>query len=287
MKNGTDIPLTPDEAYQASKMFGSSLFSAIQLTKELEKYRDARQTKRDPHDNILRIPIPKDLMQPTKLGAWVGQATGKTFQDFIKNRLAKKQVSDGIAKSKNLFLTLAPRGGAVVKKADESMDPGVIGRALRFNKHPVRMLVGSQSGFKDAQRDYHEQERQQIARELMEAQKEYISTLQRIKMGEATPYVDAFCNGIAEHVVFEKEAADTAEDVNISDHAVRRMLGDVFNVAKKPLRPATDAAASGLLSTGVSAAYLTYLLRKKTREEPPAYLREAMPTQVELVPYGD
>jgi hypothetical protein len=64
------------------------------------------------------------------------------------------------------------------------------------------------------------------------------------------------------------------------------MLGDVMNVAKKPFQPAIDTAATRLLGTAAGSAYLTYLLRKKMREEPESYMQESLPTRVELQPYA-
>lgn len=173
------------------------------------------------------------------------------------------------------------------KMAEEfDEDPGAFSRAFgALNKHPMRMLVGGQTGFRDAKKDYYMQQKEQIQKELMHAQKEYIDTLSRIKTGseEATPCVDAFCNGIAHNTLFGKTA--THKNVEIEEGSVKRMLSDAKNMAMKPLQPATDFAANNLLRTAAGSAYLTYLLRKKLREEPDKYMDEHLPTRVELQPY--
>lgn len=257
---GTDIPLTPDEAYQASKMFGGSLFSAIQLSKELERIRAAKEQRSSVRDDVLRIPIPAELLPASRT-----KQASTLPPSGSSRRLVQKIAQDGAEAS-----------------------TGVIGRALKLNRHPVRLLAGGQNGFGDAQREFHAQEKAQIAKELQLAQQEYIRTLQQIKMGQETPHVDAYCSGMAENLMFgtQKQGADTAAEVGIADHSIRRLLGDAFNAAKRPFRPVTDAAATGLLSTGTSAAYLTYLLRKKMHEDPDKYMQEGLPTKVELVPFN-
>jgi hypothetical protein len=189
-------------------------------------------------------------------------------------------------------------------------EPGVIARALKLNTHPVKKLMGMQSGFRDAKKEFYLQEKANIAEELMNAQKDYVTLLERIKTGEekegrtsSTPCVDAFCNGIAYGAIFEKAADEKglpsipkeivelfskvagAENVDISDGSVGRLLKDTFGVVKKPFQPAVDTAASGLLATSAGTAYLTYLLRKRMREEPEKYMQEKLPTRVELQPY--
>jgi hypothetical protein len=170
------------------------------------------------------------------------------------------------------------------KKASYSEDT-VLGRAISSHSHPLRMVVGGQEGFRDAKKDYYLQEKAKIQAELANAQREYIELLSKIKTGSAeeTPNVDAFCNGIAYQTVFEKEAA--LDNTQIEEGAVRRLLADTVDVARKPFMPAVDLAASGLLNTGVGGAYLTYLLRKKMREEPEKYMRDKLPTRIELQPY--
>lgn len=174
-------------------------------------------------------------------------------------------------------------------------EPGVLARALKLNTHPVKKIMGMQSGFRDAKKEFYFQEKAQIAQELMNAQKEYIELLERIKTGEeklgkasSTPCVDAFCNGIAHSALFGEEAAAKtagAENVDISDGSINRLLKDTFSAVKKPFQPAVDTAASGLLATSAGTAYLTYLLRKRMREEPEKYMQEKLPTRVELQPY--
>jgi hypothetical protein len=238
-KAAADIPLSPEESYLASQLFGKSLFSAIQLAKEqeLQKSLSNRALSGKMDEDVLKIPIPAHLMQtPEKRGE------------------------------------------------DGELRDSVFGRALNFNKHPARMILGGQAGFRDAKKEYFEAERSNIQRELMQAQQEYMQLLEQIKTGseQETPLVDLFCNGIADYTLFEK----TADDPNIEDGSIKRLMGEALGVAKQPFKPAIDTVAGGLLSTGAGTAYLTYLLRKKMREEPDTYLEENLPTRVELVPYG-
>jgi hypothetical protein len=173
------------------------------------------------------------------------------------------------------------------KIAEEFEDPGMLSRAFKMQNHPIQMLLGGQQGFGDAKKDFYMSEKARIQKELMSAQKDYIDLLGRIKTGseyEDTPCVDAFCNGIAHEVMFEK-VSSIAEDTQIEEGSVKRLLGDVAGLAKKPFQPAIDTAASGLLGTGAGAAYLTYILRKKMREQPDSYMQDALPTRVELEPY--
>jgi hypothetical protein len=76
------------------------------------------------------------------------------------------------------------------------------------------------------------------------------------------------------------------QEPEIEDGAIRRLLGDTLGVVKKPFQPALDTAATGLVGTAAGGAYLTYLLRKKMREEPENYMSESLPTRVELEPYA-
>jgi hypothetical protein len=172
---------------------------------------------------------------------------------------------------------------ALSKKAEDQV--GLIASALSKAKdNPIRMLLGGRSGFRDAKKEYYMQQKAQIQQELMDAQKEYIDTLSRIKTGSAeepTPCVDAFCNGIAHYAMFGK----TAEDLDISDDSVKRLLGDIAKKISSPARPAAEAAASGLLNTAAGSAYLTYIMRKQMREEPEKYMEQHLPTRVELQPY--
>lgn len=165
----------------------------------------------------------------------------------------------------------------------------IFGQAMnQINNHPIRMLVGGQEGFRNAQHEYYLKQKKQIEQELMDAQKEYIDTLSKIKMGEeaSTPCVDAFCNGIAHTVMFGKTASfKEDDDIPIEQGSLSRMLGDAASVATSPLRPAATAVAGGIMGTGAASAYLTYLLRKRMREEPDKYMQDHLPTRVELQPY--
>jgi hypothetical protein len=237
--SSTDLPLSPEEAQEASNLFGRSLFSAIQLAKEKE-LRKVLEKKYSGFDdaNVLRIPLPAELMPSAKV-------------------------------------------------AEDASD-GFLSRALKLQDHPVRSLLASQQGFSDAKKDFYNSEKARIHKELARAQKEYIDTLHRIKTGAekaelSTPCVDAFCNGMAYQVMFEKEAADP-NDTDIEDGTIMRLLAQAGGLAKRPFQPAIDTAASGLLGTGAGAAYLTYMLRKNMRE-PRDLPEEQLPTRVELEPY--
>lgn len=242
-QSATQLPLSPEEQYDASRHFGRSLFSALQLARAREARRQAEMMGEHSFedDEVLRIPIPEHLMP---------------------HQLPHKTAAQ-------------PEGG-------------FLSRALNQQSHPLRMVMGGQEGFRDAKKDYYMQEKARIHDELAQAQKEYIDLLSKIKTGsvEETPHVDAFCNGVAHAAIFEKEASH--QDVGIEEGSIRRLAGDVGGFARRHtpfVDPAIDMAASGLLNTGSGAAYLTYLLRKKMREEPESYMRDQLPTRVELQPY--
>ena len=235
----TELPLSPEEQYEASTNFGRSLFSALQLARAREARRQAEMfgDSGAEDESVLRIPIPEHLMPHHQKAA--------------------------------------------------SYEPdSILSRAIRNQSHPLRMIAGGQEGFRDAKRDYYIQEKARIQSELAAAQKDYINLLSKIKTGSAedTPHVDAFCNGVAYQAAFEKEAA--IDDVPIEEGSIKRLLGDTMGAVRKPFDPAIDFAATGLLNTGAGAAYLTYLLRKKMREEPDAYMKDRLPTRVELQPYA-
>jgi hypothetical protein len=358
----TPIPLSPEEAQLASKLFGRSLFSALALAKEQEARRNLNPEQLGLEDErTLRIPIPTDLM-PRKTAAfgqpaYIGPDTppepteGQGVLAHIKRNLGKYLGSYGGAAIggalghaggrgtalKSLMRTLAGgTGGAAVgagagalydelekekqmnmmqnsaankqrllqsmlqtgeleqllnsgdvkyasENTEEAYEPGMLARAFKSQSNPISMLFGSQTGFRDAKKDYYLAERKRIQDDLLNAQQEYMHVLSKIKTGASveTPCVDAFCNGIAHSSMFQKNA----EDVDIEEGAVKRMLGDMLGGIKKPLQPAVDAATSGLMGTGAGSAWLTFLLRKKMREEPEKYMEQHMPTRVELEPY--
>ena len=239
----TNIPLSPEEAYLASRLFGKSLFSAIQLSREHEM-RNKMEGLDDMGgygSDVLKIPIPINKLN-------------KTSSDM------------------------------------DSPSPGLIGRALQFNRNPIRALVGGESGFQEGRHEYFHQMRSQIQKELAEAQRDYLSTLERIKTGSETPLVDSFCNGIASEAtmgdMLPKVAGHTAETVDISDGSIRRLLGKALGVAKKPLEPAINLGATGLVGTAAGSSYLTYILKKKLREkEQGGYMDNELPTRIELEPW--
>jgi len=169
-----------------------------------------------------------------------------------------------------------------LKVAEDEGTPGIIGRALRFNRSPIRTFIGAERGFEGAKKDYYDAERAEIAKQLELAQKEYLHTLQRIKTGEETPCVDSFCSGMATELALG-DVEKTAE-TDISDGSVRRVLGDILGIAKKPLQPAIDLGATGLLGTAAGSSYLTYLLKKQMRDSGRDQGFTGDPTRVQLVP---
>ena len=243
----TDLPLSSADTYSASQLFGRSLFSAIQLAKEQE----------------LRKRI-------------------------LEGRIANED--DDVLRIP-MPAHLLPNYKQAALGNGEPAESGIFSRALKMNDRPMRMIIGGQNGFRDAKKDFYLTERAKVRKELEHAQREYITLLQQIKTGEvnenySTPCVDAFCQGAAYAAMFEKDAA-AGDDVAVEDGAIKRLLGDTLNVAKRPFRPVVDTATGGLLGTAAGTAYLTYLLRKKMREEPDKYLQESLPTRVELQPYEE
>lgn len=228
------------------------------------------------------------------VGALAGTAAGSAFDDSTKADYREQAIQAQLQKRRmlqNMYASDAmgqydgyKQGSAL----EEEHEPGIFGRAFKAQQNPLKLLVGGQAGFRDAKKDYYMRQRENINKELAHAQREYIDLLGKIKTGSAedtaTPYVDAFCNGIAYTTLFGKEASH--DDVDMADDSMKRMMGSVMSHAKKPFQPIVDTAASGLLGTGTGAAYLTYLLRKTMREEPEKYMQEGLPTRVELQPYA-
>jgi len=65
----TPLPLSPEDLSHASKLFGQSLFSAIQLAKEQEARRALTHHYPGTEGDVLKIPIPEHLMTPLKTAA--------------------------------------------------------------------------------------------------------------------------------------------------------------------------------------------------------------------------
>ena len=231
---------------------------------------------------IAALPPSKLKLLLPALGFSLGNSVDK-----MHRQSAMDQFGGSREGQENMLLDTAFRQ-KMEKNSSEAAPPSLFGEAMQhINNHPVRMLVGGQQGFRDAKKEFYFNQRDQMQRDLMKAQKEYIDTLARIKTGSAeleTPCVDAFCDGIAHYSMFGKTA--TYKDVDISDGSVSRLAGDLANLGLKPLKPIGRAGASSLLATGAGSAYLTYLLRKKMREEPDKYMEEQLPTRVELQPYA-
>lgn len=343
----TPIPLSPEELAEASKLFGGSLFSALQLARENER-RNAGLSATPDGDDTLKIPIPSSLL-PAKAAGLLDEIRSSGYADLQENEgeldaaaapgniahskrnLAKYLLGSGgtllgssigamLSKNpaskmnlaKNTLLggvtggTAGTLAGSYIDKARKNehlnekltelmqnspqpsekvgFESSMLGRALDMQTNPVKMLVHGQSGFRDARRKYYEEQKQNINDELEEAQREYVDLLSKIKTGSdtSTPNVDAFCSGVAHMTLFGKKASD---DVDIESGSAARLLSDIMGQVKKPFKPAIDTAASGLLGTGAGTAYLTYLMRKKMRENPDKFMEEKLPTRVELQPY--
>jgi hypothetical protein len=215
------------------------------------------------------------------LGTLAGSMYDKSTEEDYRDRAIQAQMQ------RQQMLQNMYDSGYKQGEAEEAPEPGILGRAFKSQQNPLKLLAGGQSGFRDAKKDYYIKQRANIENDLANAQREYIELLGKIKTGgdqDETPYVDAFCNGIAHTTLFGKEAS--SEDADIADDSMKRLMGGVLSQAKKPFQPAIDTAATGLLGTGTGAAYLTYLLRKSMREEPEKYMNEGLPTRVELQPYA-
>jgi hypothetical protein len=361
-KASTEIPLSPEEEQEASRLLGRSLFSALQLAREQEKLkRNASMNNMLEDERVLRIPIPANLLaahQKTAaaqaedytvnpdISKYTGGLLGAAYGGGLGSAVSNKALGFGnhlkqIGKGGLLGGMLGLGAGALLdekiqeklrnfnynrriqpQSPQENVDPeilrrfiaeqqmremqanmgyppekigsydtgespGIFARAFRTGNQPLQMLAGGREGFSDAKKEYYMQEKARIQKELMDAQKEYINILSKIKTGsekEETPNVNAFCNGIAYAAMFEKHAEN--DDTAIEEGSVKRLLSEALKVAKKPLQPAIDTASTGLLGTAAGSAYITYLLRKKMREEPDEYMQENLPTRVELQPYA-
>lgn len=224
------------------------------------------------------------------LAPFAGLAIGHSFDKSQKDEATRDAYKDP-KNVEDMLTDVLLRKEMREKNASDTVH-GLIADALSGAKEsPVRLLMGGNAGFRDARKEYYYNQRAKIQQEIAAAQKDYIDTLSKIKTGSAenydnTPLVDAFCNGMAHYVMFGKTAA-LGEDVDISDGSVKRFLGDAVNqiYQHSPAKPATNFAASSLLNTAAGTAYLTYLMRKKMREEPDKYMDQHTPTKVELQPF--
>lgn len=343
----TPIPLSPEELAEASKLFGGSLFSALQLARENERANNGL-SEIEGGDDTLKIPIPASMLPMKAAGlldklrssgyAGLQENEGELAADIApgdiahaKRNLGKYTLGSGgtllgsalgailsknpaskMSLARNTLLGGATGGtagtlaGAYMDKARKNQhinekltelvqhsaqpaekmgsEGSILGRALDMQTNPVKMLVHGQSGFRDSRRKYYAEQKKNINDELEEAQREYVDLLAKIKTGadDNTPNVDAFCSGVAHMTLFGKKASD---DVDIESGSASRLLSEILGQAKKPFKPAIDTAASGLLGTGAGAAYVTYLMRKKMRENPDKFMEEKLPTRVELQPY--
>jgi hypothetical protein len=299
-KANTPVPLSPEEAYLASKLLGKSLFSAIQLNKEMDRAKALQQQE---SNDILRIPIPvqklgeektygydydpiKDILQRFDLGHLANPPEVETDENILsgfRHRHFKSKHPIKHLLGKNPHKKYTEKKGEI-----EGEPPGIIGRALRFNRNPIRTFVGGEAGFSEARKEYYELEKRKIQEDLRKAQEEYLGVLQRVKQGEETPMIDAFCNGMATELTIPElsKSAATAEDVEIGDGSIKRLLRSALGVAAKPAQPALDLGATGLLGAAGGTGYLTYILKKKMRErDNDRYMESTLPTRVELEPF--
>ena len=299
-KANTPVPLSPEESYLASKLLGKSLFSAIQLNREMDRARALQQGEAN---DILRIPIPVQKMGEEKEYGYVYDDIKDILHRYDLGHLANlpdvepdEDIVNGFRhhhfKSKHPIKHLLgknPHKKYTEKKGEiEGEPPGIIGRALRFNRNPIRTFVGGESGFSEARREYFELEKRKIQEDLRKAQEDYLGVLQRVKQGAETPMVDAFCNGMATELVIPElnKAAATAEDVEIGDGSIKRLISNALGIARKPIQPALDLGATGLLGAAGGTGYLTYMLKKKMRErDSDRYMESSLPTRVELEPF--
>ena len=241
----TNIPLSPQEEYEASRLFGRGLFSAIQLAKEREMRARAEEASLDSGD-VLRIPIPASMMPHQNKMAEA--ATISDMEDYDEPSMFARALH---TQSRPLKMLTGGQAGFREAKKDYYMQ-----EKARINQELAK-----------AQQQYID----------------LLSQI-KTGSENPTPCVDAFCNGVVSSILFDKEAA-YGDDMDLNEGALSRLAGDAFNVVKKPFQPAADTVASGLLSSGAMAAELTRVLRKKMRENPEQYMEEKLPTRVELQPY--
>jgi hypothetical protein len=229
------------------------------------------------------------------LGGALGLGLGHLFDEGTKEKYKVNMGNDQEKKKemiRQMYMSgelekILNQGGPVEKIGEDGDTPGLLARAVKMQQNPMRMLVGGQSGFRDAKKDFYLAEKAKIQQELAHAQREYIDLLSRIKTGSdnsETPCVDAFCSGLTQEALFEK--VSNSHDVDISDDSAKRFMHEALGKIMSPLRPAADTAASGLLGTAGGTAMLTYLLRKEMRSQPDKYMEDPLPTRVELQPYN-
>jgi hypothetical protein len=244
----TQLPLSPDDQYEASELFGKSLFSALQLAKEqeLRKKLQERKTYGEDDGDVLKIPIPMNLLPNHQKMAEEG--AGYSDPGILARAL----------KTQNYPMRMLAGGQSGFRDAKKEY----------YMQEKARIHQDLMS----AQKEYIDT----------------LSRIKTGAETTETPCVDSFCNGLAYAALFDNEKTALAFDdnVDIEDDSMKRVLHDAASTLKKPFAPVVDTAASGLLGTGTGAAYLTYLLRKKMREKPDSYMDEHMPTRVELQPYA-
>jgi len=241
-------------------------------------------------DKTASTPIPLSPEERYEASQLMGRSLFSAIQ-LAKEQEARRNAALRNMQGEDERVLRIPIPRDLLPQKSASEHSSIVGEAMnQLHSHPIRMLVGGQEGFRNAQQEYYLKQKQQIAQELELAQKEYLDTLSKIKMGSDTeiPCVDAFCNGIAHTAMFGKTASfKEDEDVDIEHGALKRMLGDTLSAAPGPkfMRSAATSVAGGLMGTGAASAYLTYLLRKRMREEPDKYMDQHLPTRVELQPY--
>lgn len=229
--------------------------------------------------------LPLKLLLAAPL-ALAGGVVGKNLIDDPVDEIRKKEVLNNPKFKENVLkeIELLDRKNKEMSKS--SSDQSMFANALaNLAEHPARNVLGAQEGFKQARKDYFIKQKMLLAQQLDDAQREYLETLKKIKVGEEaveTPLVDCFCNGVAHHASFGKTASQP--DVDIEEGAFKRLLSDVTAPARRNV-PFLQPAANVAVNTAAASAYLTYLIKKKMREEPETYMYEKLPTRVELQPF--
>jgi hypothetical protein len=222
------------------------------------------------------------LAAPTAL---TGAVVGSNVLDTATENNAKKEILNNPKfQEKALKDMLFLRSKNLEKNSSAESDNYVANALENLARSPGRIFLGAREGFKSARKEYYLKQKALIAQQLEEAQKEYIDTLKRIKTAEensATPLVDCFCNGMAHMTFFGKTAS--YPEVSIEDDAFKRLLSDVIKL-NNPIKPVVQTAANTAVNTAAASAYLTYLVKKKMREEPENYMNDKLPTRVEIQP---
>jgi len=222
----------------------------------------------------------------TLLGAGGLALTGKRFGDKFDDwnkRNDREEAGNDPSQLSAILADAALRQGVKEKTGADGVLANAIGSVMN---HPARLMFNGQMGFREAQKEYFDQERARIQKDIAAAHQEYLQTLQQIRAktgsAEETPHVDAFCNGLTYEALMHKQSDH--RDIGIADDSLKQLARQLLHTASRPVRPAIDAAAGTALGLTGGAAQLTMLLRKKMREQPLGYTEAQLPTRIELTP---